>query len=220
MPGSGCRPPAGRFMATLTLKRRRAGVLAAGLESSSQGHCLANALELKGTGGGFWGGILIRVQIAPLPALLQSRGGDEGDRQSEARARPPCRCAAAGSPRARRGARSLAPRGRARGRLCGAGTMPLTPGCPLCARPRSPPSPRCLCTAPPQPQAERAHGGRWGPARPGASRLSGACQRRSSVPGPAARPPSGPARPGSGPQTLRRAQGRKAPGPPVAAAPA
>lgn len=37
----------------------------AGREGSPKGHWFANARELKGAGGGLWGGIIIRGQIAP-----------------------------------------------------------------------------------------------------------------------------------------------------------
>lgn len=55
---------------------------------------------MKGAGGGLWGWIIIRGQIAPLLTRLGSGRGGAGGRQSEARAGPQCRCAAAGSLRA------------------------------------------------------------------------------------------------------------------------
>lgn len=161
----------------------------AGREGCAEGHWFANAPELKGAGGGLWGGIIIRGQIAPPPARLRAGAGAEGDRRSEARAQLPCRCAAAGSPRAA-GRPEFGPEGAGAGGLCGAGTMPLTLGCPLCARPRRPPAPRRLCTEPPPPQAGGAHGGQWGPLSP---RCFKAARR---VPTPAGRPrPRRPARP-------------------------
>lgn len=87
-------------MVALTLERGGPRAPAAGRENHSKGHWFANAPELKGSDSGLWGGILIRGQIAPLPARLESGGGGAGDRQSEARAQLRCSCAAAGSLRA------------------------------------------------------------------------------------------------------------------------
>lgn len=76
----------------------------------------------------------------------------------------------------------MAPRGRARARLYAACTMPLTLGCPLCARPRRPPALRHLCTVPPPPQAGASA---RRPLGPGQSRRFKAARR---VPAPAVQP--------------------------------
>lgn len=78
--GAGCRreQPAGPFMVALTPERGRPRAPAAGRQSRAEGHWFANAPELKGAGVGLWGGIVIRGQIAPLPALLESGGGVAG----------------------------------------------------------------------------------------------------------------------------------------------
>ena len=169
----------------------------AGREGCAEGHWFANAPELKGAGGGLWGGIIIRGQIAPQPARLRAGAGAEGDRRSEARAQLPCRCAAAGSPRAA-GRPEFGPEGAGAGGLCGAGTMPLTLGCPLCARPRRPPARGAFVPSRHRPKPGERTEASGARSAPGVSKLPGACQRRPAGLGPAARPGPGPARSGPG----------------------
>lgn len=156
--------------------------------------------ELKGAGGGLWGGIIIRGQIARLPARLESWAGMRGTARAKRAPSLPADVQQLEA-RARQGARSLVPRGRAGARLCGAGTMPLTLGCPLCARPRRPPLDRAA-TAPSR--SEPAEATRGWPAPALQSRPA-----RASARSPAAAPPPalGRARPGSDQRALR--PGRK-----------
>lgn len=191
MRGCGRQQPVGPFLAALTLRRGGPRPPAAGRESSSEGHWFANAPELKGADGGLWEGIVIRGQIAPLLAR-QERGRGCGWTAGARRA-PSLRADVQQLEAcAQWGARSLALRGRARARLCGVGTMPLTLGCPLCVGPRRPSAQRHLCNAPPSLQTRASSRTRLGRARPGASKLPGACQGLPSGLGPAARPGPGP----------------------------
>lgn len=101
---------------------------------------------LKGAGGGLWRELVIRGQIARLPALLESGAGVRGP--PERGARPPvCRCAAAGSPRAA-GRQGFGPEEVGAGAaLWGQHNALNTRLPPLC--PAAPPVPRRLCIAPP-----------------------------------------------------------------------
>lgn len=192
MRGCGRQQPVGPFLAALTLRRGGPRPPAAGRESSSEGHWFANAPELKGADGGLWEGNHNQRTNCPAAREAQEWGRGCGW-TARARRAPSLRADVQQLEAcAQWGARSLALRGRARARLCGVGTMPLTLGCPLCVGPRRPSSQRHLCNAPPRLQTRESARRLLGRAGPGASKLPGACQGLPSGLGPAARPGPGP----------------------------